>query len=77
MDIGFLTLGSIKLIFIPNEIFSEYLNYLDLDKEYLVSYSNGYGPYILPPNFKYLTYEKFIDVSSTSLKNKLINLIKH
>ena len=35
------------------------MNYLDLNKELLVSYSNGYGPYVLPIDFKYITYEMF------------------
>ena len=63
-------LGAVKLIFFPNEIFSEYLNELDLDNTYLLSYSNGYGPYVLPADFEYLTYEMFID--STSKNTKLM-----
>ena len=69
-------LGCVKLIFFPNEIFSEYLNELDLDKEYLLSYSNGYGPYILPVDFKYITYEMFIDTTTRDTKLKIKKMLK-
>lgn len=74
--IGVLNTGVIKLIFFPNEIFSEYLNYPELDKSYLVSYSNGYGPYILPLEFKGITYEKYMDISSDKMKQKIIDYIQ-
>ena len=63
-------MGALKLVFFPNEIFSEYLNELNLDTTYMISYSNGYGPYLLPVDFEYLTYEMFID--STSRNTKLM-----
>ena len=69
-------LGSVKLIFFPNEIFSEYMNYLDLNKELLVSYSNGYGPYVLPLDFKHITYEMFTDTMSRKTKEKIIEIFK-
>ncbi len=69
-------LGCVKLIFFPNEIFSEYLNELDLDKEYLLSYSNGYGPYILPVDFKYITYEMFIDTTTRDTKLMIKKMLK-
>lgn len=71
-----LDLGSVKIIFYPNEIFSKYLNYLDLDSKMLVSYSNGYGPYILPIDFKYVTYEMFMDTLTKKTKEKIIDTIK-
>ena len=70
-------LGSLKLIFFPNEIFSEYLNELDLNNTYLVSYSNGYGPYVLPPHFEYLTYEMFIDTTSENTKQMVKEKIRN
>lgn len=76
VKVGALSLGSIKIIFYPNEIFSEYLNYLDLDTTYLVSYSNGYGPYILPIGFKHVTYEMFIDTLTDETKQRLIKTIQ-
>ena len=74
--ISSLNFGSIKFIFFPNEIFSEYMNYLDLNKELLVSYSNGYGPYVLPIDFKYITYEMFTDTLTKKTKEKIIEILK-
>lgn len=74
--ISSLDLGCVKIKFFPNEIFSAYMDYIDLDKEMLVSYSNGYGPYVLPIDFPYITYEMFTDTLSKSCKEKLINIIK-
>lgn len=74
--IAALDLGSVKIIFFPNEIFSAYMEGLDLDKTMLVSYSNGYGPYVLPIDFPYITYEMFTDTLSRDCKLKLIDIIK-
>jgi len=74
--IASLDIGSVKLIFFPNEIFSEYINYLDINKELLVSYSNGYGPYVLPIDFKYITYEMFTDTLSKETKQKIIKIFQ-
>ncbi len=74
--ISALYLGSVELIFFPNEIFSEYMNYLDLDKQLLVSYSNGYGPYVLPIDFKYITYEMFTDTLTKETKERIIETFK-
>ena len=71
-----LDVGSVKFIFFPNEIFSEYMNHLDLDKQLLVSYSNGYGPYILPIDFKHITYEMFTDTLTRKTKEKIIDIFK-
>ena len=70
-------LGSVQIIFYPNEIFSAYLDNLDLDKKMLVSYSNGYGPYILPIKFPFVTYEMFLDTLSDSCKQRIIEAIKN
>ena len=74
--IASLDLGAVKIIFFPNEIFSAYMDELDLDKEMLVSYSNGYGPYVLPIDFPYVTYEMFADTLSKDCKIKLKEIIK-
>lgn len=74
--ISSLSIGSVKFVFFPNEIFSEYMNLLDLDKEILVSYSNGYGPYVLPIDFKYITYEMFTDTLTLETKEKIIEILK-
>lgn len=75
-DIVSLDIGSVKIIFFPNEIFSEYMNYINLDKEMLVSYSNGYGPYVLPIDFKFITYEMFTDTTTRETKQRIIDTIK-
>ena len=75
--ISSLNVGSVKFIFFPNEIFSEYMNYLDLDKQLLVSYSNGYGPYVLPIDFKHVTYEMFTDTLTRKTKEKIIDIFKN
>jgi hypothetical protein len=66
-------LGAVKLVFFPNEIFSEYMNHLG-NEELLASYSNGYGPYILPLNFTYVTYEMFLDTLTRDTKKRLIEV---
>jgi len=74
--VGALDIGCVKIIFYPNEIFSRYMNYIDLDKEMLVSYSNGYGPYILPLDFEFITYEMFTDTLTRDTKEKIIETLK-
>lgn len=68
IQLASLMLGPYRLVWYPNEIFSDYMKELDLSKEMLVSYSNGYGPYILPIGFPYLTYESFTDTLSDETK---------
>ena len=71
-----LDFGCVKAIFFPNEIFSHYMNYIDKEKEMLVSYSNGYGPYVLPIDFEYITYEMFTDTLTKKTKEKIIKILK-
>ena len=75
-DVASLDIGSVKIIFFPNEIFSEYMNEIDLDKKMLVSYSNGYGPYVLPADFKYITYEMFTDTTTSKTKELIAKTIR-
>lgn len=70
-----LDLGCVKLIFFPNEIFSHYVNYIN-DDELLVSYSNGYGPYVLPIDFEFITYEMFTNTLTKESKEKIIEVLK-
>lgn len=42
----------------------------------LVSYSNGYEPYILPIGFPYVTYEMFLDTLDNDTKRKLSATLK-
>ncbi len=71
-----LDLGCARLVFFPNEIFSYYMNFLRNGNELLVSYSNGYGPYVLPIDFEYITYEMFTDTLTRKTKEKLIDILK-
>lgn len=68
-------LGILQIVFYPNEIFSAYMDGLNLDEKLLVSYSNGYGPYILPIDFPYITYEMFLDTLTNDCKRKIIEII--
>ena len=72
-----LDLGSVEVIFFPNEIFSHYMNYIDLNKKMLVSYSNGYGPYVLPIDFEFITYEMFTDTLSKESKKRIIEILEN
>ncbi len=74
--VGSLDLGGYKLIFFPNEIFSAYLDDLDVKRCMLVSYSNGHGPYILPIAFPYVTYEMFLDTLDDDTKRRLRAILK-
>lgn len=76
INISTLTINQYQFIFIPNEIFSAYLNALNLNKQMLISYTNGYEPYILPINFEYFCYEAFCDTSSDQTKLELYNYLK-
>ncbi|MCF0108997.1 MAG: hypothetical protein HUJ57_02730, partial [Erysipelotrichaceae bacterium] len=76
MNVVKVDFGSISFVFFPNEIFSEYLNEFDLDKKMLVSYSNGYGPYVLPIGFPYVTYEMFTDTITDDCKRELIEIFR-
>ena len=76
MQVVKVSFGSISFVFFPNEIFSEYLNEFNLDEKMLISYSNGYGPYVLPIGFPYVTYEMFTDTITDDCKRELINIFK-
>ena len=69
-------LGDYSLIFYPNEIFSAYLDYIDTSKAMIISYSNGYEPYILPIGFTYVTYEMFMDTLSLDTKKELVAFLE-
>ncbi len=71
-----LDIGAIKLVFFPNELFSEYMNFVNLDEKLIVSYSNGYGPYVLPIGFRHVTYEMFTDTLSKKTKEEIIEVFK-
>lgn len=71
-----LELNNIKIIFTPNENFSSYLDYINLNNTIMVCYSNGYHPYLTPINTNLITYERFMDTISLETKEKYIEIIK-
>ncbi len=71
-----LDLCAVRLIFFPNEIFSQYMDYTDQKHELLVSYSNGYGPYVLPIDFGFITYEMFTDTLTRKSQERIIETLK-
>ena len=73
VSLGF---GPVEIVFFPNEIFSAYMDNVDLDQKILVSYSNGYGPYVLPIDFPYVTYEMFTDTLTRDTKEEIIRILK-
>ncbi|MCI5773081.1 MAG: hypothetical protein MR210_00800 [Erysipelotrichaceae bacterium] len=75
--IGCWNLGCIKLVFYPNEMFSQWLDEVDLKEKLLISYSNGFGPYIIPKDFAYITYESFNDTLTLDTKDKVLSAIKN
>lgn len=75
-EMGILDLGEFRFIFYPNEIFSSYLDDIDISNTILVSYSNGYGPYILPIGFPYVTYEMFIDTLDDDTKRNIERVLR-
>ncbi|MFV0255647.1 MAG: hypothetical protein ACK5G7_05930 [Erysipelotrichaceae bacterium] len=75
MTISCLLIGNIKLIFAPNELFSSFLNYLNLNDTILICYANGYCPYVSDINENFITYERFTDTLSISTKKELIKTL--
>ena len=67
--------GIAKACGYPNAVSVD--NFEDLDKELLVSYSNGYGPYVLPIGFKYITYEMFTDTLTEGSKKRIISTLQN
>ncbi len=70
-----LTLGKLKIIFAPNELFSYYLSLVNDNNTILVCYSNGYSPYVTPINKTLLTYETFTDVLTKETKQQLVDTL--
>lgn len=64
--------GEISYIFCPNELFSCYIDEIDVNKTILVCYSNGYSPYVTGYKSHIITYEVFTDTLTDETKLKLI-----
>jgi neutral ceramidase len=70
ITISCLDLQGVRFIFVPNELFSSFINCINLQKSILVCYSNGYAPYVTDPDFSGLTYEIFTDTLTRKTKDK-------
>lgn len=70
-------LGDYRLIFSPNELFSSYNNYINLDTSILVCYSNGYSRYVSGINDDFITYETFTDTLTKDCKKEYATHLKH
>ena len=71
-----MTLGAVTLVFSPNELFSGWLDQVDLNKALIVCYSNGYSPYVTPIDSKLLTYETFTDTLTRETKVHIAETIR-
>lgn len=69
-------LGSISIIYMPNEMFSWYLGQVDKSKTSIACYSNGYAPYVTGIGSKLLTYETFTDTMTQQTKEKIVDQIQ-
>ena len=70
-----LSFGPYRLVFCPNEVFSSYIDCIDIKDTALVCYSNGYSPYMTGVNDDFITYEKFTDTLTVDTKKKYMELI--
>ncbi len=68
--LSYLDLGIVRLLFAPNELFSSFIDCIDITKCVLVCYSNGYAPYVTDPALTGITYEKFTDTLTVATKEK-------
>ena len=69
-----LELGPYKFVFVPNEVFSCYIECVDISKCSLIAYSNGHSPYVTGLNDNFITYEKFTDTLTLDCKKELMAL---
>ncbi len=70
-----LSFNDYSIIFSPNELFSSYLEAIDLEKATIGCYSNGYGPYITGIDDDFITYERFTDTLTKDCKEDLFKTI--
>ena len=69
-----LELGPYKFVFVPNEVFSSYIECVDIAKASLIAYSNGQSPYVTGIDDDFITYEKFTDTLTIECKKALMAL---
>lgn len=76
IHISCLNFSNIKIVFAPNELFSAYIEGVNLDNSCLVCYSNGYAPYTIGINEKCITYETFTDTLTNKTKENIMETLK-
>ena len=68
-------LGSLSLVFVPDEMFSDYLKYINLEKAILVCYSNGLAYYLTPYDHLIISYETLTDTFTIDTKKKIAEVL--
>lgn len=71
-----LTLGEFKFILFPNELFSEYIDYIDVNKTSIVCYSQGYAPYVSGFRDVGISYELFSDTYTNNTKERIKSVLE-
>lgn len=71
-----LTLGKIRLVFNPFELFSAYLDAIDLGSTMIVGHSYASMGYLGPINNQELSYESILDFVINEDKQKILQLLK-
>ena len=69
-------LGTTKLVFVPNEMFSDYLRYVDLEHTLLVCYTNGLAYYLTPFDKLIISYETLTDTFTKETKQKIAEVLQ-
>ena len=69
-------LGGIRIVFVPNEMFSWWRTQVDDSFCALVCYSNGDAPYMTGPGQYLLTYETFTDTVTDASKEQIRSVIR-
>ncbi len=68
-------LGSLKLVFHPFELFSQYNQLIDKDKVLLIGYSGSSLGYLTYPNNSVISYESLIEIPSEKDKQEFLKLL--
>ena len=70
-------LGEFTLILSPFEMFSEYNDFINREKELIVTYSQGYTTYLTGPNNNVITYEALMEMQTETDKANIIKILKN
>ena len=70
-----LSIGPFRLVFNPFELFSGYLQGLDLNHNIVICYSQGYLGYLSTPGTKEISYETMIELLNENDKQEVCHLL--